>query len=75
MTYEYRQLVAGTKGWLDIKLSDEYLTQLNQLARQGWEVDQMVPIHTGISGTSAVVILLRRESQVTSDKSQVNVQR
>ena len=61
MTYEYRQLVASTKGWLDIKLSDEYLTQLNQLARQGWEVDQMVPIHTGISGTSAVILLLKRE--------------
>ena len=64
MTYEYRQLVVGTKGWLDLKLSDEYLAQLNQLARQGWEVDQMVPIHTGLSGTSAVIILLRRESQV-----------
>ena len=61
MTYEYRQIVAGTKGWLDIKLSDEYLTQLNQLARQGWEVDQMVPIHTGISGTRAVILLLKRE--------------
>lgn len=64
MTYEYRQMVVGTKGWLDLKLSDEYLAQLNQLARQGWEVDQMVPIHTGLSGTSAVIILLRRESQV-----------
>jgi hypothetical protein len=60
MTYEYRQWVLGTKGWLDIKLSDEYIAQLNQLARQGWEVDQMVPIHTGISGTSAVVFLLKR---------------
>ena len=71
MAYEYRQMVVGTKGWLDIKLSDEYLASVNQLARQGWEVDQMVPIHTGISGTSAVVILLRRELQASSSKLQV----
>ena len=70
MTYEYCQMEIGTKGWMNIKLSDEYIAQLNQLARQGWEVDQMVPIHTGISGTSAVVILLRRESQASSHKSQ-----
>jgi hypothetical protein len=61
MTWEYQQLVVGTKGWLDIKLPDQYLEQLNHLARQGWMVDQMVPIHTGISGTSAVVFLLKRE--------------
>ncbi len=60
MTWEYRQLVANTKGWLDIKLTDAYILQLNHLAAQGWEVDQMVPIHTGISGTTAVVLLLKR---------------
>jgi hypothetical protein len=61
MTWEYRQWVVNTKGWIDLKLPDEYIEQLNRLARQSWEVDQMVPIHTGISGTSAVVFLLKRK--------------
>jgi hypothetical protein len=60
MNWEYRQWVVNTKGWIDLKLPDEYIEQLNQLAQQGWEVDQMIPIHTGISGTSAVVFLLKR---------------
>ena len=61
MTWEYRQLVVSTKGWIYINLPDKYLEQLNRLAHQGWTVDQMVPIHTGISGTLAVVFLLKRE--------------
>jgi hypothetical protein len=61
MTWEYRQWVVNTKGWIELKLSDEYVEELNHLARQGWEVDQMMPIHTGISGTSAVVFLLKRQ--------------
>jgi len=67
MTWEYNQMIAGTKGWMDIKLPDAYLAQLNRLAEQGWEVDQMIPIHTGISGTSNVVLLLKRlKSEVQS---------
>jgi len=61
MTWEYRQLVVSTKGWIDINLPDKYLEQLNRLAQQGWTVDQMVPINTGISGTLSVVFLLKRE--------------
>lgn len=61
MVWEYRQWVVNTKGWIDIKLPDEYIEQLNQFSQQGWEVDQMMPIHTGISGTSAVIVLLKRE--------------
>ena len=61
MIYEYKQWVVNTKGWIDLKLSDNYLEQLNKLAQKGWQVDQMMPIHTGISGTTAVVFLLKRE--------------
>ena len=61
MVWEYRQLVVNTKGWIDLKMPDDYVDRLNHLARQGWEIDQLVPIHTGISGTSAVVFLLKRE--------------
>lgn len=60
MALEYRQLLIHTKGWLEIKLPDKYISELNSLARDGWEVDQMVPIHTGISGTTAVVVLLKK---------------
>ena len=61
MTWEYRQWVVNTKGWVDLRLPEEYINQLNHLAVQGWEVDQMMPIHTGISGTSAVVFLMKRK--------------
>ena len=60
MTYEYRQWTVNTKGWIDLKLPDQYIAQLNELARQGWEVDQMMPVHSGVSGTTAVVFLLKR---------------
>ena len=61
MKWEYQQLVVGTKGWINLTLPDQYIDHLNELALQGWEVDQMMPIHTGISGTTAVVFLLRRQ--------------
>ena len=61
MKWEYQQLVVSTKGWINLTLSNQYIDQLNELARQGWEVDQMMPIHTGIYGTTAVVFLLRRQ--------------
>jgi hypothetical protein len=61
MVWEYRQFTVSTKGWVDIKLPEKYIARLNKLAKNGWEVDQLVPIHTGISGTSSVVFLLKRE--------------
>jgi hypothetical protein len=61
MKWEYRQWVVHTKGWLELKLSDQYIDQLNKMARQGWQVDQMMPVHTGITGTTTVVFLLKRE--------------
>ena len=61
MKWEYQQLVVGTKGWINLTLPDQYIDHLNELALQGWKVDQMMPIHTGISGTTAVVFLLRRQ--------------
>jgi hypothetical protein len=60
MAWEYRQIQIPTKGWIEIKVNDNYIRQLNILARDGWEVDQMMPIHTGISGTSSIVVLLKR---------------
>lgn len=61
MKWEYRQWVVSTKGWIDLKLPEQYIDQLNEWASQGWEVNQMMPIHTGITGTTAVVFLLRRQ--------------
>jgi len=61
MKWEYQQLVVSTKGWINLTLPNQYIDHLNELARQGWEVNQMMPIHTGISGTTAVVFLLRRQ--------------
>ena len=61
MVWEYRQLVVHTKGWVDLSLPEEYLEKLNQLAMDRWEVDQMVPIHSGVSGTTTVIFLMKRE--------------
>ena len=61
MIWEYRQFAVNTKGWVGLTLPDEYLEKLNHLAIDGWEVDQMLPIHTGISGTTTVIFLLKRE--------------
>jgi hypothetical protein len=61
MKWKYRQWVVSTKGWIELKLPDQYIDQLNEWARQGWEVDQMMPIHTGSAGTTAVVFLLKSQ--------------
>lgn len=61
MVWEYRQFAVNTKGWVDLTLPEEYLEKLNRLALDGWEVDQMLPIHSGISGTTTVIFLLKRE--------------
>ena len=61
MKWEYRQWVVSTQGWIDLKLPDQYIDQLNKWADQGWEVDQMMPLHTGMAGSTAVVFLLRRQ--------------
>jgi hypothetical protein len=61
MVWEYCQLAVKTKGWIDLMLPEKYLDKLNHLAIDGWEVDTMVPIHTGISGTTTVIILMKRE--------------
>ena len=70
MALEYRQLLIHTKGWIDIKLPEKYINQLNSLAQNGWEVDQMVPIYTGISGTTSVVVLLKK-TKITDEKSKI----
>jgi hypothetical protein len=61
LLWEYRQLAVHTKGWVDLTLPEGYLEKLNNLAIDGWEVDQLLPIHTGISGTTTVIFLLKRE--------------
>ena len=61
MVWEYRHFAVNTKGWVDLTLPEEYLEKLNRLALDGWEVDQMLPIHSGISGTTTVIFLLKRE--------------
>ena len=61
MRYEYTQFQVPTKGWLDAKLPEQYLTELNRLARQGWQVDQAISLHRGMGETTSVLFLLKRE--------------
>ena len=48
---------------LNFSLPDQYIPELNKLAQQGWEVDQVIGLHVGISGTNTVIFLLKREVQ------------
>jgi hypothetical protein len=61
MKYEYKQLHVPVKGWTSASLSDDYIFKLNELAGQGWQVDQSVPLALGMGGTTTVVFLLKRE--------------
>ena len=61
MKWEYRQLHVGVRGMLSPKLPDSLIPELNELGKEGWEVDQVIELQVGIAGTSAVVFILRRE--------------
>ncbi|MBN1667856.1 MAG: DUF4177 domain-containing protein [Anaerolineales bacterium] len=60
MTYEYTHFQVPTKGWFDARLPEQYLAELNRLAKQGWQVDQVVGLQRGMGETTAVVFLMKR---------------
>lgn len=60
MSYEYTQLQVPTKGWFNASLPQEYLAELNRLAKQGWQVDQVFGLQRNMGETTAVVFLLKR---------------
>jgi|GEM_PF-4390440 len=61
MKWEYQQLQAPIRGWLGGKLPEDLIPKLNELARQGWAIDQVICLEAGLSGTDSVVFILKRE--------------
>jgi hypothetical protein len=61
MSREYRLLEVPVKGWTSAHLPKDCADWLNKLANQGWKVEEMTALQTGISGTTTVVFLLVRE--------------
>ncbi|MBN1483546.1 MAG: DUF4177 domain-containing protein [Chloroflexia bacterium] len=59
--WEYAHMIVEIKGFMGGKLGDDYITELNELAREGWAVDQVIPLQIGAGTTSSVVFLLKRE--------------
>jgi hypothetical protein len=62
MSREYGLLEVPVKGWTSASLPKDCAERLNKLAHQGWKVDEMIGLQTGIAGTTTVVFLLVRES-------------
>jgi hypothetical protein len=62
MNAEYRLLEVPVRGWTSASLLKDCAEQLNQLAREGWKVQQVTSLQVGMGATTTVVFLLVRES-------------
>lgn len=61
MNKEYRLLEVPVRGWTNASLPKDCTNQLNQLAREGWRVEQVTSLAVGMGTTTTVVFLLSRE--------------
>ena len=61
MKWEYQQLQVEARGLLSTRLPDDFISELNELGKDGWEVDQVVGLQIGMGTTAAVVFILKRE--------------
>jgi hypothetical protein len=62
--YEYKELTVKTKGVVSAKIPDTFISQLNELGKDGWKLVQTVPLTEGYGRTLAVVFIMRREITV-----------
>ncbi len=60
--YEYKEFTVKVKGAVSVKMPDEFITQLNELGKDGWELTQAIPVAQGYGRTSVVTFILRRET-------------
>ena len=60
--YEYKQFTVKTKGTVSMKMSDEFITQLNKFGRDGWKLTEAIPIAMGYGRTSVVTFIMRKET-------------
>jgi Domain of unknown function (DUF4177) len=62
MNVEYRLFEVPVSGWTRASLPKDCAEQLNQLARDGWRVEQVTSLAVGMGSTTTVVFLLAREN-------------
>ena len=61
MSWEYKTLKLGTKGFLGGKVNEVELAKaLNELGRQDWEVVNVFTTNQGQGQTRDVVVVLKR---------------
>ncbi len=60
--YEYKQFTAKTKGTVAVTIEDTFITQLNDLGKDGWSLVQAVPLAIGYGRTTRVTFVMRRET-------------
>lgn len=63
MKYEYKTLIYETAGFWGGKVDAwEFDVRLNELAKDGWELNQTIPIATVNYGTTrSIVLIFKRE--------------
>ncbi|MDY6845115.1 MAG: DUF4177 domain-containing protein [Spirochaetota bacterium] len=63
MSWEYRQLQVKTDGLFTAKLPDSCFTELNTLAKDGWELKEIVRLSRALGRTDYITFVLKRESK------------
>ena len=59
--YEYRQVAVETKGIVIAKIAETFISQLNELGKDGWEFVQALPLAQPYGKTGSVIFMLKRE--------------
>lgn len=61
--FEYKTLIYELAGWFDSKVDASHFdVRLNELAEDGWEIDQCFPVATANYGkTKSIVLIFKRE--------------
>jgi hypothetical protein len=59
--FEYKEFKVETSGLVSAKISNSFLTQLNDYGKDGWKLIQAVPFAQSYGRTSAVTFIMFRE--------------
>ncbi len=61
MKYEYKAFEVQTKGIIDTKLPVEFMAQVNEFGKQGWELVQILPLSENNGKTKRVIFIFKKE--------------
>jgi hypothetical protein len=76
MKWEYRKLGVSIGGtWDSADRPADGISELNRLAREGWQVERVIPLSRRHGRADSIVFLLRREASVRQNAPAVPTQR